>query len=320
MKVRHIAAFFCAFLLAGCGGGGGASHDLTINFGYGNGIFVLWQATQRPVSATGLEGHVPSCSVVGGALPQGLSLESTGCRITGTPTLSDTTSVTIRMTVPGFNGQIDQALSFSVVGPPLLYALDLANQRGTPISARPGHLSSNADEQWHLGASDSVTYSLASGTLPAGLQLDASTGEIHGILTETAIRTFAVSATVVGPLGTTTSSSQTYTHNTVLAGLQFFYGPNDLPVTAQAGAPLTLRALFNFGFDLNAANYTLAGFRLAPSSPALPDGLTLNAVSGDLSGTPTAPGVYTLFVEAQLQAAGQSVWYPSSVLQLTVGP
>lgn len=317
MKRCLLAIAIATSLLAACGGGGGTK-TLVVDFAYPVSGALLWRDTALEIQGVGLEGNAPSCSIVSGSLPAGLSLAAAGCRVSGVPTEVRRAEVVIRLTVPGFEGQIDKAVMFETVGPPLSYNLPLTERRGVPVSSVPTSTYLGTLDPWTARPGETLHYGIASGTLPGGLQVDALTGEVHGILNETAIRSFAVQATVRGPRGTVTATSQGHTLNTVTEGLQFFYGPNDQPLNVPAGAALDLPPRVNFGFYLDPSKYGFGTYRLAAGSPPLPAGLALNATSGHLTGTPATPGSVDLLFEVALSAEGQTAWYPSSALNLTV--
>ena len=310
-------------LLASCGGGGGggSDHDLTVSFGYPNSMAQLWRASTLSISATGLEGHAPSCSLVSGALPAGLTLNADGCAITGTPTEAKIVNVTIRLTVPGFTGQVDELVHIQTYGPAINYAFSLSDRRGTPISAMPisDAVGVVGAQPWTAQSGESVVYSVASGALPDGLTLNPSTGELSGITSHTANYRFMIAATAQGPLGTATvQESVAHVYAVVDEGLLIFYGPNDAPVSTSVGAAVSLHPLVSYGFYLNAADYTYTNYRLSPTSAPLPPGLNLDSVTGLMAGTPQAAGHTQITVLVDVSAKGQRATFTSDPLDLTV--
>lgn len=318
--MRHSIAPATLFsvLLAACGGGGGGE-TLSVDFNYG-GTALLWRASSMPLLAVGLNGKTPVCTIVSGALPPGLTLAAQGCLVSGTPEQVGVSFPTVRLAVPGYSGQVDKEIRFEVFGPPVAYSLPLTQRRGVPISARPTAPDLGPAGPWAPASGETVSYSVASGALPAGLLLDAATGEIHGILSRPDKQEFVIGATVSGPRGSAFAPSQRYLFNTVLEGLAFFYGPNDFPVGIVLGQSINLVPLFNFGFYLDGSTYSYGQYRLTAASQPLPPGLVLDPSSGQLSGTPLAAGRYELQFEVDLLTQGQSVAYPSSTLILTVAP
>jgi hypothetical protein len=100
--------------------------------------------------------------------------------------------------------------------------------------------------------------------------------------------------------------------------LWVFYGPNDFPVSTTVGAAVSLPPLVSYGLFLNPADYTLSNYRLSPTSAPLPTGLTLDSLTGLLSGMPQATGHSQISVLVDVSANGQSVTFTSSPLDLTV--
>jgi hypothetical protein len=121
--------------------------------------------------ATDADGGAITYSIASGALPTGLTLASTSGVVTGTVTTSNTSSysVTIRATDTGGNF-VDRAFTIP----------NLAPTWNTTAGALTNYTSS-ASYSVQLSASDddTLTYSIASGSLPAGLTL-SSAGLISG--------------------------------------------------------------------------------------------------------------------------------------------
>ncbi|WP_133247562.1 putative Ig domain-containing protein, partial [Arthrobacter sp. H-02-3] len=129
------------------------------------------------------------------------------------------------------------------------------------------------------------TFRVSSGALPAGLSLNATTGVLSGTPTAAGPATFTVTATNgVSPDAVTPSI--TITVNTAQAAPVFT--ASTPPATATVGTAYT----YTFAASGNPA----PTFRV--SSGALPAGLSLNATTGVLSGTPTAAGPATFTVTA----------------------
>ena len=118
-----------------------------------------------------------------GSLPPGLSFNTSSGAITGTPTANGSYGFTVTA-----NGSFEGSISDSrtiVVNPPAPVFTDNSVSSiarvGTPYSDR-------------VEANDATSYSLDSGSLPAGLSLNNNTGQISGNPTTSGTRTFTIRA------------------------------------------------------------------------------------------------------------------------------
>jgi hypothetical protein len=138
-------------------------------------------ATTVPVTG----GTAPyTWSVVAGTLPTGLTLAPTTGRLTGTVTTTGPRSVTFRVT-DADGRTTDRVLAVGAPNPVSITSLTLANATvGTAYSAT----------LTATGGTPPYTWSVASGTLPAGLTL-TSGGTLSGTPTTAATTTFSVKAT-----------------------------------------------------------------------------------------------------------------------------
>ena len=143
-------------------------------------------AYSQTVAATGGTASY-SWSVSAGALPDGLSINASTGAITGTPTASGTASFTVRVT--DSQTPADTATkAFSVTIP-----VDLSV---TTASLPAGQLAVAYSQT--LAAAGGVgpyTWAVTSGSLPAGLSLNASTGVVSGTPTAAGTSSFTVTAT-----------------------------------------------------------------------------------------------------------------------------
>jgi LPXTG-motif cell wall-anchored protein len=128
----------------------------------------------------------------------------------------------------------------------------------------------------------SITYSLASGSLPPGMAL-SSTGAFSGTPTTPGSYSFTVRATGA-PSGD--SADQSATIVVKAPTITITSGTPTSPVTAYE--PYAAH-VFN-------ASGGKAPYTLALRSGSLPVGMSLTSVSRTLSGTPTTPGTYTFVV------------------------
>ncbi len=241
-----------------------------------------------PYSATlqTVNGNAPvSFAVTTGTLPAGLTLNAGTGAITGTPTAAGSSTFTITATDAqtqtaqrSFTVVILQAFSFTTS--------DLPNgQIGEPYSAT---LQVQASQ-------NVVTFAVVSGTLPAGLTLNGTTGVISGTPTANGVRTFTVRATDsepplfldAGPGGRHVDQIAEREFSITIGGA-FAISTTTLP---------TGTVSLSYSTTLETAN-SAPPVSFSVTAGALPNGLTLTAGTGVISGTPTVSGTFTFTVTA----------------------
>ncbi len=143
-------------------------------------------------------------SVVEGGLPAGLSLDAVTGVVAGTPTAATTApaSFTVQVTYKAKDGQA--VYSFDVAANIVVTLAGSTLPKATVNTAYStslqSYLSSAGDAAFDAAA---TRWSLAEGTLPAGLSLDATTGEVAGTPTTktTSPASFTVLASYKGSDG-----------------------------------------------------------------------------------------------------------------------
>ncbi len=218
------------------------------------------QAYSQPVLATGGTGALTWNIVTGtGTLPQGINLNQLNGVISGTPTTAGTSSFTVRVADAG--GQaVTQGLSILINAP-------------TPPSISTTTLSGGTVGQPYnqtleaTGGTGTLTWSLASGSLPSMLSLSLD-GVISGTPTNAGNSTFTVR--VRDTLNQSDTQSLSIAVSAALA-----ITTNSLP-DAEEGEP--------YGRTLQRSG-GIAPFTWSVT-PALPDGLTLNPATGRITGSP----------------------------------
>jgi hypothetical protein len=130
------------------------------------------------------------------------------------------------------------------------------------------------------GGTPAYTFSIYSGSLPAGLSLNASTGVISG--TPTTAGTYAITFKVKDSKGNTDTVSCTIIVSVAAVDLQCG--------TCGAGKATTGKA---YSATLQVIGGT-PSFTFSITSGTLPTGLSLNSSTGVISGTPTKAGTYTI--------------------------
>lgn len=140
------------------------------------------------------------------------------------------------------------------------------------------------------GGTEPYTYSIASGTLPAGLTLDAATGEISGTPTTAAAYTFTVQ--VEDDDGTIAVSVCACSITITGAIVPFTITLPTVP--GAVGSSYTLTPTVTGGTA--PLVFTNCGGTHVGGEGCLPPGLTLDPATGIISGTPTLAGSWTIYV------------------------
>lgn len=219
-----------------------------------------------------------------GGLPAGLSMSSSG-RITGIPTATGSTSPWVQvhdlidqMGGPDWchgDGRSQRQFVFNVVP-----GLSIQTQSvpggtiGQPYSVQFSALSVTGLHPVQ-GSPAAATWSIASGSLPAGVTL-SSDGKLSGTPTAEGSFTFVVRATGGG--GTTDTETETLTVRQPLVLSSALAATK-----AEVGLPVNVKQTASGGSGT---------FTWAISKGALPSGLTL-APDGTIAGTPGVAGRYT---------------------------
>ena len=214
-----------------------------------------------------------SWSVTSGSLPSGLSLDGSTGIISGqtSATGSSTFTVTVTDSTSPTMATASKSVTLASVAAPTLSTIVPTSSNGT------------VGQQYNLalagtGGTDPVTWSTAS-TLPAGLTLDPQ-GTISGTPTSTGNTTVAFTAT--------DSSSPTAESAGVTTTIHIV--PASTPLSTSISAPSGIQGSYYFG-QLSSAGGT-APVTWALSSGTLPDGLSVDSSSGQITGVATSSGTF----------------------------
>ena len=222
------------------------------------------------LTATGGSNAGFTWSIVSGALPTGMNLNSAGA-ITGTPTASGPFSFTAKVTDSG-GGSATQVFSLTIVPGPTITTAPTLPSGTAGVAYIPVMLAAT-------GGQTPYTWSITAGALPAGMNLDGTSGTISGTPTASGPATFTIQ---VQDAKSVTGTKQ-FTL-TVASGLTIVTAPN-LP-NGTIGQAYTL--------TLSVAGGT-SPYTWAVTSGALPGGLTLSG-GGTLSGVPANNGTFSFTV------------------------
>jgi PKD repeat protein len=248
---------------------------LTITVAPAGSVPVVTSATSAPgtvgsafaysIAATGS----PSSYAATG-LPSGLAVNTATGAISGTPTASGPTVVSLTATnATGTSSPVSLTITVAAAGaaPVITSATNAPGTVGTVFVT------------YMVAATGSPTSYTATG-LPAGLVLNALTGAITG--TPTVAGATNVPLTATNSNGTSAPVTLTIT------------------VAAAGAAPIVISPPNAPGTVGTVDTYPIVATGLPTSYTAtgLPPGLTLNPLTGTISGTPTTPGTYVVTITA----------------------
>jgi hypothetical protein len=216
-------------------------------------------------------------SITSGTLPTGVTLNSSTGAITGTPTGTQSASP---VTISVKDSQNNQASTTATVSFTVNAAL-LATAGAT--TTVPGYqntaITSFNPFSSVTGGYTPYVYSISSGTLPAGVTINSSTGLVSGTPTTLQLAS-SVTFTVTDNQGTQASTTVTvsFTVNNALVAI--------------AGATNSVSASQNTAItSFNPFSSVTGGYTpyvYSVSSGTLPTGITINSSTGLVSGTPSA--------------------------------
>jgi len=218
-------------------------------------------------------------------LPAGLAINQSSGLITGTPTAAGTVVGTVSVTS---NGQTNNAnISITIAAAPNTSVINSATSASGTVGTAFSYTAT--------GTNTPTSFNISG--LPGGLTANATTGVISGTPTTAGSYSVTVSANNAGGTGAAVTVAVTIAP------------PATAPViSSSTSTSVAVGAAFSY--TITASN-TPTSF----AASGLPLGLSLDTVTGAISGTPTVAGVYTVGLSAS-NAGGTS----STVnLTLTVG-
>jgi outer membrane autotransporter protein len=241
-----------------------------------------------PIQVSASNPPINSGSYAASGLPTGLAIDVNSGQITGTPSDSGDFAVTLSAANVSGTGTRNVVMRVNAINAPVIGSAGTATGTvGTNATVYTISASSNGP----------ITgYSVQSGTLPAGLALNTSTGAISGTPTASGITTVTLAAT--NTVALTGSRSVTFT---IL--------PNTVPtITSPAANSTTSVSVGSVSIPIAATNPPFTAFSV--SSGTLPSGLSISVasdgLSGLISGTVSAPAAATAISIRATNVVGNS--------------
>jgi hypothetical protein len=240
-------------------------------------------------SASGTMGHAFSYQITASnsptsynatGLPAGLSVNTSTGAITGIPTTSGTSSVTISATNANGTGSATLTVTIATGAPSITSSTSASGTVGSAFS-------------YQITASNSPTSYNATG-LPGGLSVNTSTGVISGTPTAAGTDSITISATNASGTGSATLT------------LTIATGGSAPSITSSTTANGTVGSAFSY-------QITASNSPTSYNATGLPGGLSVNTSTGVISGTPTTAGNSSITISAT-NANGTG----SSTLTLTI--
>ena len=237
---------------------------------------------QTLLQLTGASG-TPAWTVTTGTLPPGLTLSDVGV-ISGTPTTGGVYPFTVGVT-DGIGNTASQNLSITIGA-----ALSITT------TTLPDGITARAYSATVAASGGQTPYTWSIGSAPEWLTIDPASGTLRG--TPPAAGTVSFTVSVATPAGAATAVSRSLSF-VVTDALQITSPPLSITLGQTLSATFTASG--------GTAPYTW-------SATSLPAGLTLDAASGLLSGTPTAAGTFAVNVTAQDSRPQQASVHPNLVV------
>lgn len=232
---------------------------ITTNYPPDGVLGVTYSAT---ITASGTK---PITWTIIGNIPEGLGINSNTGEIFGTPT--KTGSFTFTVTATNQYGSSSRNYTMNINERPRITSTSFSGYAGYKFSAT-------------LRATMSrVTWTL-NGTLPKGLTLNTSTGEVYGTPTQSG--NFTVSFTVSNSAGSDTANV-TFT----------IYAKPTLPkITTSSLSTGTVGASYSQTIRVSGTT------PVTIDATGLPNGLDINSDTGNISGTPETSGTFNVTISA----------------------
>ncbi|MDX1995856.1 MAG: putative Ig domain-containing protein [bacterium] len=238
--------------------------------------------TPLQIAAQDADNNTLTYSTTG--LPDGLTINTSTGQISGTPTSAGTSSVTVNVSDNGSPSE-SASVSFS-------WTVNAAPANTPPVVTNPGNQTSTANvaiTPLQIVASDTAGQTLTynANGLPDGLSINSETGVISGAPNAAGTTSVTVTVSDNGTPSESASVSFSWTVNAAPPS-------NTPPVVVNPGNQTSTAGQAITPLQIVASDTT--GQTLSYNANGLPDGLSISATTGLISGTPTAAGTSSVTV------------------------
>jgi hypothetical protein len=231
-------------------------------------------------------------SLASGSLPAGLTINAGAGIISGTPTAGGNFSFVVQV-ADSAAATASRAMTLAITS-----SLTIASTSQLAAGTVGGTYSHTLTV---TGGTAPYTWSITSGQLPASLTLNSSTGVISGTLS--AAGSFSFTVQVSDSTGQAATQALTLTVAATLG------------ITSETALP-NGSAGSSYSFTLAASGGTPPYVTWAVTSGFLPAGLSLDAATGTISGTPSLAATFSFTVQVR-DTAGKTA---TKALVLTIAP
>jgi len=211
-------------------------------------------------------------SVSSGSLPAGITLDPGTGTLAGTPTAAGTSIFTVEVTDADGQSATEATTLTIISGPALSFPAPPAGEIGTAYS----------DTLTASGGTGPYTWSVSSGSPPAGITLDPATGTLAGTPTAAGTSTFTFTVQVTDAHGQSATKATTLT---IISGPALSF---PAPPAGEIGTAYS---------DTLTPSGGTGPYTWSVSSGNLPAGITLDPATGTLAGTATAAGTFPFTVQ-----------------------
>ena len=230
-------------------------------------------------------------SVASGSLPANTTLNTSTGLVSGTPTIASSYNYTINVVDSDGGTETTAPITGTIAGPVGL-TVTPSTFKEVGVTYTQTNVASNGTAPF--------TYSLYSGTLPAGTSLNPSTGTVSGI--------------------PTTAGSFNYTIAVTDDDAAVAIGTSSGTISPQLAITPTASTFTEVGVSYSQTNAASGGngtYTYSIASGAVPAGTAINSGSGTVSGTPTTAGAFSYTVRVVDTNGGSQT---TSTISGTISP